>query len=44
MSTGFKVLNELEAENKLTLADCNMMKTRFYKLHKIMSDNQAKET
>ena len=44
MSTGFKVLNELEAETKISLLDCNMLKTRFYKLHKIMSDNQAKET
>ena len=41
---GFKILNELESEGKITLEKCDLLKQRFYKMHKIMTDNQAKET
>lgn len=44
LSSGFKILNELESEGKISVEKCDLMKQRFYKMHKIMSDNQAKET
>lgn len=44
LSQGFKILNELESEGKITLEKCDLLKQRFYKMHKIMTDNQAKET
>ena len=44
LSQGFKILNELEAEGKITLERCDLLKQRFYKMHKIMTDNQSKET
>lgn len=43
MTQGFKILNELEAEQKISSEKCDMLKQRFYKMHKIMADNQSKE-
>jgi hypothetical protein len=39
MTQGFKILNELEAEQKISSEKCDMLKQRFYKMHKIMADN-----
>ena len=40
---GFKILNELEADQKISVEQCDLMKKRFYIMHKTMTDNQAKE-
>lgn len=39
LSQGFKILNELEASKDLSTDKVDLLKQRFYTMHKLMTEN-----